>query len=187
MVVVLLLQKCYKTSYQKYWICNKSKRAHYAEKLGENIEQTNIYHHKLYLNKFKDPRLQVGFPAELLEILVSHFLWHMLHVTHEVAGIACKECRVAAAASVLPVVMYCFSNCSQAAALLRCGVCVCLQDYWTHKKLNEVNFVPRLAASNATNVLINGTKTLWVSLLFSCGTTCLVCSAVAPELGRPCV
>lgn len=53
----------------------------------------------------------------------------------------------------------------QTAFLSQCTVLWCLdvQDYWTNKQLNEVKFVPRLGNSNATNVRINGTETLWVS------------------------
>ncbi|WIA20263.1 hypothetical protein OEZ85_006098 [Tetradesmus obliquus] len=86
------MQKCYMPAYQKYWVCNKSKRTHYAQQLGDNMEETNVYHHALYLKGWKDARLQ---------------------------------------------------------------------DYWTNKQLNDVKFVPRLGNSNATNVRINGTQTLW--------------------------
>jgi hypothetical protein len=53
-----------------------------------------------------------------------------------------------------------YTTCCMTAVVL----CLRLQDYWTNRELNEVKFVPRLKTANATNVLINGTKTLWVSL-----------------------
>jgi hypothetical protein len=59
-LLLLLLQKCYVPTYQKYWICNKSKRTHYITQLGQNIDEANTYHHDLYLAGWKDPRLQVS-------------------------------------------------------------------------------------------------------------------------------
>eukprot|EP00882_Tetradesmus_deserticola_P033518 GHRQ01038296.1.p2 GENE.GHRQ01038296.1~~GHRQ01038296.1.p2 ORF type:complete len:120 (+),score=16.68 GHRQ01038296.1:2-361(+) len=87
------MQKCYMPAYQKYWICNKSKRTHYSASLAKDIEDVNRNHHELYLAGLKDQRLQ---------------------------------------------------------------------EYWTRKRLTEVNFVD-LRSSNATSVLLNRTKTLWVS------------------------
>lgn len=64
LLLPLLLQKCYMPAYQKYWVCNKSKRTHYAQQLGDNMEETNVYHHALYLKGWKDARLQVAMAKD---------------------------------------------------------------------------------------------------------------------------